>query len=81
MEQNNNIFKHIETCTQQEKQAIATEVMGLYKESLLDEQECFGRAVSNRKSMKLKREYMKAVQRLGAIQDVFDLLHISYSTD
>lgn len=72
------LFKYLETCNQQEKECIESKLKKLYLGALEDEKNCFAEMQRNKRSHKAKNNYFESVQRLGAIQDIFDILHIDY---
>lgn len=71
-----NFFDYLETSTHQERQAIAEELKALFFGALDDEAETFSKARQDKKSHKAREAYLESVQRVGALLDVFDVLHI-----
>lgn len=73
------MFKYFEESTRQEREAIADELKALYNGILEDERETFATLYnSKRKTPAQKQAYFEAVQRVGTIQTVFEILHIEY---
>ena len=72
------LLNYLETCNQQEKERIENELKKLYLGALEDQNNCFAEIMKNKRSHKARNNYFEAVQRLGAIQDVFDIFHIDF---
>ena len=70
-----NFFEYLETSTWQERKTIETELKELYNGALKDMLYCFSLINIKRNA---KNDYLEAVQRVGAIEQVFDILHIEY---
>lgn len=71
-------FDYIEHSTWQEKDEIADELKAMYNRILEDEQELFADVRDSKRDGKAKHRYLEAVQRVGTIQGVFDILHIEF---
>lgn len=72
------MFDYLERSTRQEREQLADELRALYNGALEDERRTYSRALENKRSTKARENYAEAVQRLGAITDIFDALHIDY---
>lgn len=73
------MFKYFEESTRQEREQIAQELKALYNGILEDERETFATLYnSKRRTPTQKQAYFEAVQRVGTIQAVFEILHIDY---
>jgi hypothetical protein len=73
------MFKYYDESTRKERKAIANELKALYNGILEDERETFATLYhSKRKTPTQKQAYFEAVQRVGTIQAVFEILHIDY---
>lgn len=66
-------FKHLETCSKQERDDIAAELVRMYNTAIDREAEMF-RAAS-------PYEYAEQVGKLAMIQGVFDVLGIEFTPD
>lgn len=73
-----SFFKYLEESTRQEREAIAAELKAEYNGILRDEQETFTELRRNENSAEIVQAYFEAVQRLGTIQAIFEILHIDY---
>ena len=73
-----SFFKYLEESTRQEREAIAAELKAEYNGILRDEQETFAELRRNENSAEIVQAYFEAVQRLGTIQAIFEILHIDY---
>lgn len=74
-----NILEHLKTYTWQELEGKTKEIQELYAGALKDERETFSEYRRNRRSGKARENYYEAVQRLGGIQEVLELLNIDYT--
>lgn len=74
------MFEYLEQSTWQEKEVIAENLKVIYSEALYDEREAFAEFQKNKRSFNAKQNYFESVQRLGAITDVLDILHIEWDT-
>lgn len=72
------MFKYLEESTREEKERIARQLMATYFWALYDERDAFAEYRKNKRSFKAKQNYYECVQRLGAITDVLDILHIEW---
>lgn len=71
-------FKHFETSNAQEREKMAEELKEMYFNNLKEEGEAWAKFLSNRRSTNAKKSYSTAIQRLGAIQGVFQILGIDW---
>lgn len=72
------MFEYLEQSTWQEKEVIAENLKVIYYEALYDERDAFVEYQKNKRSFNAKQNYFESVQRLGAITDVLDILHIEW---
>ena len=71
-----SFFKYFEESSRIERERIAEELKDLYRGAVEDENEQHASLRMNPRSHKARENYYQAVQRLGAIIDIFDILHI-----
>lgn len=71
-----SFFKYFEESSRVERENIAEELKELYRLAVDDERKLLAETRRNRKSQKARENYDLAVQRLGAIMDIFEILHI-----
>lgn len=71
-----SFFKYFEESSRVERENIAEELKELYRVAVDDERKLLAETRRNRKSQKARENYDLAVQRLGAIMDIFEILHI-----
>lgn len=71
-----SFFKYFEESSRLEREKIAEELKELYRWAVEDERETLAETRDNPKSQKARENYNLAVQRLGAIMDIFEILHI-----
>lgn len=71
-----NFFETFETFSRSEKETAAQDIIETYREALAEENKAFHRLVTNKRSSGKRIAYAKAVQRLGAFNDILDILGI-----
>lgn len=71
-----SFFKYFEESSRVERENIAEELKELYNGAVEDEKETLSETRMNPRSHKARENYNLAVQRLGAIMDIFEILHI-----
>lgn len=78
MKNNANFFEYFETLSKSDKRTTAKQLKHLYNDALRDEQETLAEYRRCKRSSIKRQRYFEAVQRLGAVIDVFDILGIEY---
>ena len=71
------MFKYFEESTWQEKKEMENRLLDMYNDANEGNTECY-EAYHQNKTAKNKQTYFESVQRLGAILDVFEILHLDY---
>lgn len=71
-----SFFKYFEESSRLEREKIAEELKELYREAVEDERKQFAETRRNPRSHKARENYCEAVQVLGTIIDIFEILHI-----
>ena len=73
-----NLLKDINTYNRQEREEISKNIINLYNNALKDQDETFALTKQKPRSLTAKHNYLEAVQRLGAMNDILEALHIDY---
>lgn len=71
------MFKDFRTYTEDELKGLKNRLSALYNDANKDNTECY-EAYHQNKTAKNKQNYFESVQRLGAMLDVFEILHFDY---
>ena len=72
-----NMFRYFEKFTTSQRAEIEKQLLSLYENSRKDCLECEA-AYDSKKTPKNKLAFFESVQRLGAIVDVFETMHLTY---
>lgn len=71
-----NFFETFETFSRSEKETAAQDIIETYREALAEENKAFHQFEANKQSPNKRIAYAKAVQRLGAFNDILDIIGV-----
>lgn len=71
-----NFFYKFEASTQAEREEMAVALKSLFFGALNDENETFHAHRQNKKSATARTAYFEAIQRVGAVQEVLEILGV-----